>query len=74
MLKLRAQKCILTMEVAAVDLSVRTINTSRTREMDFMWLVPHSRSAPQLQVTYIFTETHTNEDRNTECLAVFFLK
>jgi len=48
MLKLRAQKCILTMEVAAVDLSVRTINTSSTREMGFMWLVPHSRSTPQL--------------------------
>lgn len=35
--------------------SLHTINTSSTGEMDFMWLVPHSRDASQLQVIH----THT---------------
>lgn len=51
-------KTILTMEVDAAVLCVCTINTSSIGEMDFMWLVPHSRRTPQLQVTYTFTETH----------------
>lgn len=63
--------------VAAGDLCVHTINTSSTGEMDFMWLVPHSRDASQLQVihthihTFTFTNTYMNKARDTERLFFF---